>query len=270
MHRPNKTPDQRRQRPPTDDASPTQRARTEATPQEPTPRQAAPPAAPQQHTNNTMPPAMADLLAVVAIGVAPDVPTIRAAIRALPGLVPTCSACPASADPGAKTLLVGLLRSPDATIPPANIAALGSLVAAIGKTLWAAATADTQRSLSQVRAAARPYLESMQSLLLAPALMAAVDDRATPRGLNGALEAHRLAALEMMPKEAINIVSGRATKPTTPLACAGVRFPLGMLLAPLLAAELSGAARQRVTLLVAQSILFGDDAALDRLDLPPA
>ena len=48
--------------------------------------------------------------------------------------------------------------------PPANIAALGSLVAAIGKTIWAAATVDAQRTLSQIRAAARPYIDSMQSM----------------------------------------------------------------------------------------------------------
>jgi len=58
---------------------------------------------------------MADLMAVVAIGVAPDIPTIRATIKSLPGLVPTCNAYPASADPGAKAPLVCLLRNPEAT-----------------------------------------------------------------------------------------------------------------------------------------------------------
>jgi len=58
---------------------------------------------------------MADLLAVVAIGVAPDIPTIRATIKSLPGLGPTCNADPASADPVAKAPLGCHVRDPEAT-----------------------------------------------------------------------------------------------------------------------------------------------------------
>jgi len=54
--------------------------------------------------------------------------------------------------------------------------------------------------------------------------MAAVDERNAPRALNGALEAHRLAALALMPCEAIAVVTGTTNPPTTALACAGGRF----------------------------------------------
>lgn len=277
---------QRRHRPATDDASPNQRARTEGPHTRPAndatnPNQRARAEGNRNRSANedadpillprqpeAMPAAMASLLATAAMNVAPDADCIRAAVAVFPGIVPVSSACPRDADPAAAALLVALLKTPTAPIPPANLGTLGVLVATIGRKLWAAAAAEADRSLSQTRAAARPYIASMQGLRLDPVLLTAIDDRNTPRGLNASLEAHRLAALTRMPQEAIAVVTGSAAIPTTVLGVTGVRLSLGLVLAPLLAAELSGAVRSRVSLLTAQAILFGDDAALDQLDMP--
>ncbi len=121
-------------------------------------------------------------------------------------------------------------------------------------------------ALSQVRPVVQPYRRAMNTLRLPPDLMFAIGQHPPP-GLNEALEAARSAALHLLPQETLSVLVGEADAPTTALESAGVRFPLAGLLAPVLASALSGAARQRVSVPVAFAILFGDDMALDNLDM---
>jgi len=217
-------------------------------------------------TKRPAPSAIADLVAFADMGADPDEPCVRAALAAMPDFPLVCAAVPRTADAGAKRDLVIALRDQKAAIPKAALPRLGALLADIARTLFA--PPDAHQSLSQIAPVARPYLQAMRTLRIPPELLAAVDDRRAPPGLNPALDATRLTALALVPQEAYPVLLHGATAPTTELAAAGIRFALAGVLAPMLAAALSAATRgaTRVSVPTAHAILFGDEDLLRSLE----
>lgn len=214
-----------------------------------------------------IPEAIGTLLAVHSTGV--DIPhsVLIDAFKALPSLDTVCRALPSDANSADKTYVVRVLASPTRDIPitVAIPPTVGALVAQVAKRLYD--TTPLVASLSQIRPVIAPYQQALDTLRLPPSLLHAIDDT-PPKGLNSALEQVRLTALSHLSREARAVITGTAPQPAHRLSSDGVRFPLADILAPMLAAALSGVVKGgRVSVLQARQAMFGDTATIEELEL---